>query len=540
MTLRQEVAQLVIAPFYGEVLSARSKASREYQRLVQSGLGGLIILNRVRGGLVQNAEPHAMAAFLNRMQRAARIPLLVGGDFERGASMRVSSTVKFPHAMAFGAAGDLAATTAFGRYSAREARALGVHWVFAPVADVNNNPANPVIGLRSFGEAADTVSRHVAAYIEGARSEAGSPVLLCVKHFPGHGDTAVDTHFGLATVTADRERLQSLEWKPFRTAIAAGIDGVMTGHLFVPALESDPIPATVSSKVLTGVLRRELGFQGLLSTDAMDMAGLTQQFPAGEAAVRSLEAGVDVLLVPSNADAVINGVVKAVESGRLSRQRIRQSVEKLLAAKLKLGLASKRLVDTEELADVLDDPDAQQLAQSVAERALTLVRNEGEILPLRERDRSCLFVLNESRYSPQGRQLLDTLKEKAPRMLARPIDATMDAEALDAVIAKARDCAAVVIATTTTATAWQGNPDAAMSPALTGFVERLLAGPAPVALASFGNPYLIRYFPKVAAYVAAFSTAPTSEAALARALIGEIGFAGKLPVTIPGIAERVR
>ena len=527
LSLRQQVAQLVIIRFYGDAPSSKTKAYREFHRLVkQSGVGGLIVLNRVRNGVVVNAEPYAMAAFLNRMQRSAALPLIVGGDFERGASMRMSGTAKFPHNMAYGAARNLDATRFLGLHTAREARAMGVHWIFTPDADVNNNPDNPVIGLRSFSENPDEVAQHVVAYIEGARSDPKAQVLLSVKHFPGHGDTAVDSHFGLPVIAADRARLEAVELKPFRAAIAAQVDSVMSSHLRVPALEPEEIPGTVSRNIMTKLLKEELGFSGLVTTDAMDMQGLTKMYSAGEAAVRAIEAGVDVLLIPANPDQAIDGVVKAVTSGRISKERIRQSVEKVLAAKVRLGLHKKRLVDLEELSEVLDSEDAAAQAQQVAEQALTLVRNDQGALPLKAPEKACLFVLSENRYSQLGRRLMDDLKEQAPRMQTQWLESTMPEAAFQEVAVRARNCSAVVLAAF--------SQQLSASPAR--FVEQIQQGPAPVALLSFGNPYLLRAFPKVPAYVAAFSTAPTAEAAAAKAILGSIPFRGRSPVTIPNLA----
>lgn len=538
LSLREQVAQLVIIPFFGDAPSSRSKEFRTFNRLVrQSGVGGLIVLNRVRNGIAISAEPYAMASFINRMQRVAPIPLIVGGDFERGVSMRVSDTVKFPYNMAFAAAKDVDGSRFMGFYTAKEARALGVHWVFAPDADVNNNADNPVIGLRSFSENPDEVAEHVKAYIEGAHADPSNIVLLSAKHFPGQGDTAIDTHLGLGNVAGDRARLDAVELKPFRAAIAAGVDSIMMAHLTVPAIESESIPATVSSKLVTGLLKKELGFDGIVVTDAMDMFGLSKQFTPGEAAVRAIEAGVDVLLMPPDVDKAIAGVVKAVESGRISRERIRQSVEKVLAAKVRLGLHRKRLVNVEEIAEVIDSPEAAARAQQTADRALTLIRNGNNIFPLKSKETSCLYVVNENRHSQLGRRLIDEAKDRAPKMPAQWLDSSIADSTLNEIATSSKSCSAIIVATFASATANRGDAGLGLLPNLTRFVDALIAGPSPVGLISFGNPYMLRNFPKVDAYVAAFSTAATSEVAMGKALFGEIPFRGKLVVSIPGLAE---
>ncbi len=408
-----------MVPFYGDAPNPKSAEFRSLASLVaEQRIGGLIVLNRVRDGVVERADPYQMAAFLNRMQRLARVPLIVGGDFERGASMRMTSTAPFPHAMAYAAAGDLEAVRRLGRATAREARAMGVHWIFAPVADVNNNPDNPIINIRSFGEDPARVAAFARAFIEGAHSDPAARVLVTAKHFPGHGDTATDSHLGLGVVEAERARLDAVELVPFRAAIEAGVDAIMTAHLAVPALEPERIPATVSRRIMTGLLRGELGFRGLLATDAMDMQGLAQMFPPGEAAVRALEAGNDLLLIPQDARAAIRGVLDAVRAGRLKQERIDRSVLRVLEAKVRLGLHRQRFVRIEEIPDALLDPEDLADAARTAELALTLVKNEGGIFPLNEPEKSCWFILSGSRFSTQGLELRAALRARGVREIA--------------------------------------------------------------------------------------------------------------------------
>jgi beta-N-acetylhexosaminidase len=536
MSLRDKVAQLISMPCYGENPNTRSQDYKKFRHWVRDlHIGGLIVVNRVVNGNVRNADPYAMAIFLNKMQRLARVPLIVSSDFERGASMRVANTTKFPHNMAFGAARDYDGSRFEGLETALEARALGIHWVFAPDADVNNNPDNPIINIRSYGEDPQDVARHVTAFIEGAQSDPKNRVLVTVKHFPGHGDTAVDTHLGLAKLEASRERLNTVEWVPFRAAIQRGVDAVMTAHIALPAVEPQEVPATVSSKILTGVLRDELGFKGLIVTDAMDMQGLTNGLQAGEASVRAIEAGADVLLMPGDADQAIQAVVNAVLSGRISRKRLDQSVARVLAAKARLGLTRKRVVDVDEIGDVIENADAGERAQTVADRAVTLVRNDGNRVPLRDPARSCLFLLLESRYSQQGRQLLLEARKRAPQMTTRILEPSTPEAGLKDTLQTAAGCDVVSVAAWVTAGAYRGN--VALPEPLAGFVNSLTEGPSPVILVSFGNPYLLRSFPKVAGYLAAFSTVPPSETSVAKALFGEIPIAGHLPVSIPGFAK---
>lgn len=536
MTLRDEVAQLIFIPFSGAFSNSRSREYRKFVRLIrETKIGGLVLVNWNNGRTTPKAEPYALAAFLNRMQRLAKTPLLVSADFERGASMRVNGATPFPHAMAFGATGDPEWARFEGEITAREARALGVQWVLFPVADVNNNPDNPVINIRSYGENPESVAGMVKAFIEGAHSDKKNYVLTTAKHFPGHGDTADDTHLNLATIPADRERLERLELVPFRAAIAAGADSVMTGHVAVPALAPADLPATLAPQILTDLLRNQLGFQGLVITDALDMGGIAKGYSTGDAAVRALAAGADALLMPPDPDVALRAVVAAVEDGRLSRKRIQASVAKLLAAKERLGLDRKRLVDLESIADVLDSPEDQERAQEISDRAVTLVRNTGALVPLKTPDAACYFVLPESRYSTEGQVFTRELRKRAPKSITATFDPSMTREAIEDTVHKLPGCERYVVAAFSTAAAYRGS--IGLTGELPQFIQELIASHKPVTLIALGNPYLLRGFPDVPAYMATFSTAAPSEMAAVRALLGEINIRGHLPVSIPGLAQ---
>jgi beta-N-acetylhexosaminidase len=536
MSLRDKVAQLIIVPIYGEPANTRSAEFRKYQHLIRDlHVGGVIVTGHSLNGGIRNAEPYAMAALLNRLQKLARTPLFVAADFERGASMRVNSTTAWPYSMAFGAAQDLAAVTEEGADTARDARAMGVNWLFAPVADVNNNPDNPIINIRSFGENPEQVAKFVEAYINGAHSDHKNPVLVTAKHFPGHGDTTEDSHLALPRLDADHDRIEAVELPPFRSAIAAGVDAVMTAHLNVPALEPDNLPATVSSKIITGVLRDELGFHGLVVTDAMEMQGLLAMFDSAEASVRAIEAGADVLLMPKRPEEAIRGVVAAVEKGRISRKRIDDSVNRVLAAKARLGLRAKKLVDLEAIADVVDSPEAAERAQEVADHAVTLVKDSKDSLPIRHPEGVCLIALSEGRRSQQGIRLIDEVKKRAPGVTATVLDPSMSKADLDQVSEKTSGCSEIVAAAFVTVAAYRGN--VALAGGYPDFLNGLIAGKVPVMLVALGNPYLVRSFPNVSAYLTTYSPTSTSEAALAKALFGEIAITGHLPVTIPNVAN---
>ena len=530
LSLRDRVGQLVMGAYYGDAPGARSKELNQFRHWVKDlHIGGFIMVNRVQNGLARTAEPHTMALFFNQMQKLSKTPLLIGADFERGSSMRVSDTVRYPFNMAYAAARDVDASRAEGLATAREARALGVQWVFAPDADVNNNPLNPVINIRSYGENPDEVAEHVAAYIDGAHSDPKNVVLVSAKHFPGHGDTNIDSHLALARLDATREHMNDVELKPFEAAINHGVDSIMTAHMTVPAIEPNEIPATVSARVLTGLLREELGFKGLVVTDAMDMAGLTKQFNTGEASVRAIEAGADVLLMPSDPGASIRALMAAVAQGRLSRQRIDQSALRVLEAKVRVGLPKRKIIDLDAISDALDLDEEANRAQDVADRALTLVKNDGGVVPLFAPNQACLVVSAGVRLSTFGQRLAQEFRKRAPQARVAFVDNSLPIAALDAVIGDVSVCSALVFATFTTNPILGGD--------LPAYLEKLSQGSTPVALVSFGNPYLLSGFPKVNGYLAAFSTATPSEISVVKALMGEIPITGHLPVTIPNFAQ---
>jgi beta-N-acetylhexosaminidase len=536
MTLRDEVAQLVFIPFNGESPNSRSRAYRRFVRLIeQTKVGGLVLTNTADGHVVRKAEPYALAAFLNRIQRLAKVPLMVGADFERGASMRVDGTTVFPHAMAFGAAGAPELARYEGQITAREARALGVHWVYYPVADVNNNPDNPIINIRSFGENPQLVAVLVKAFIEGAHSDKHNFVLTTAKHFPGHGDTAVDSHLNLPSIGADRQHLENVELAPFRAAIEAGVDSIMTAHIAVPALAPPDLPATLSPAILTDLLRKQLGFQGLVVTDALDMGGIAKGFSSAEAAVRALEAGADALLMPADPEAAIHAVVAAVESGRLSRQRIRESVVKVLSAKERVDLGRRRVVDLEGLGDVINGPEASARGQEVADRAVTLVRNYNNIVPLANPQNACYVVMTESRGSSEGREFVQQVRMRARQAAVETLDPSMSRADLDAALARLASCQTYAVEAFATVAAYRGS--VALAGDLPHVLETLETLGKPLVLVALGSPYLLRDFPNATAYLATFSNVPPSEIAAVRALWGEMDIRGRLPVSIPGQAD---
>ena len=385
LSLEEKVGQVFMIWVRAQYLNVDSPEYLQLRNIMsQYHIGSFAMTVPYDPPFLYRTQPYEAAELLNRLQQDSKLPLLIAADFERGLTMRIHGATEFPHAMAFGAAGKPDYAEAFGRTTAQEARAIGVHWNFFPVADVNSNPANPIINTRSFGSDPQQVGDLVAAYIRGARANG---MLTTAKHFPGHGDTATDSHLGVASVSADMSHLQSVELPPFRQAIAAGVDSVMVAHVTVPALEPDSNRvASTSPAIVSDLLKRQLGFQGLVITDALDMAGLTRLYASniGRAAVDAFKAGNDVLLIPADLDASYKALLEAVQSGEIPRERLDASVLKILKAKASLGLEKNRLVDIDKVSTVVGRPENLALGQRVAAEAITLVRDNGKILPLKQ------------------------------------------------------------------------------------------------------------------------------------------------------------
>jgi len=518
-------------------------------------VGSFAMTVHVDGPFLLRSGPYEAAELLNRLQGDSKLPLLIAADFERGVSMRLVGTTVFPHAMAFGADGKTEDAERFGRITAEEARAIGVHWNFFPDADVNSNPANPIINTRSFGEDPQQVGDLVTAYIKGAH-EAG--MLTTVKHFPGHGDTATDSHLGVASVNGDRAHLDSIELPPFRQAIAAGVDSVMVAHVTVPALDPDPNHvATISPTVVSDLLEKELGFKGLIVTDALDMAGLTKLFvnDIGRAAVEAFKAGNDLLLIPADFPASYEAMLKAVKSGEISRQRLDHSVLKMLKIKASLGLEESRTVDLSGLATAVGKPDNLAFGQQVADSAITVVRDNGKVLPLNsagttkaglpymtreETHNQVVAVLfSDDMRTESGRVFGREFRARIPDARVIYVDPRIAAGMSDEVLKAVDDAQTVVAAVYVIPTAGKVGNSTAMADATGALLQQLLDhAAAKTEVVAMGNPYLASDFPKIENYMCTFSNATVSEEAAVKALFGEIPIRGHLPVTIPNVAQR--
>lgn len=535
MSLEEKLGQLVMVFYFGGFTSTESPEYKEVlDQVERNHVGGLVIRTRGTPLGIARSQVYPTAALANQLQGHAKVPLLVAADFERGTAMRLEEGTSFPHIMAVAATGRTDDAYAMGRITALEARAAGVQWVFAPVADVNSNPQNPIINTRSFGEDPQRVAELSSAFVRGLEENG---VLSTTKHFPGHGDTHTDSHMDLPIVAGDRARLDEVELLPFRACIDAGTSSVMTGHLAVPALDADTsVPATLSTPVLTDLLRKQMGFDGLIVTDALDMGGVTTRYAPGEVAVRSILAGVDVLLVPPVTDAALGALKDAVETGRLPIERVNESVKRILRAKAKVGLHHQRVVNLDALNTSFRRPEYVAAAQDIADRGVTLLRNQDGLLPLdATRPRRTLLLVAAGDLDPYpGEDLERELRWRVDELrIVRTDTRFVKVETVALPPPETYDMAIVALFVRVA----DRKGTVGLPPEQAALVHQLLASEKPAVVLSFGNPYLIEGFPAAKTWLATFSTVDVAQRAAVRALFGQVATGGRLPVGIPGVAN---
>lgn len=563
LSLEEKVGQLFMVRMRVEFLE---KHGTEYAQLLDSirkyHVGALAMSAPMDGKFVRSNRRIETVMLLNQLQNEAKLPLLVAGDFERGVlPPRLFGTTVFPHAMAFGAAGKLAYAEEFGRITAQESRALGVHWNLFPVADVNSNPANPIIGTRAFGEDPQQVGDLVAAYIRGARANG---MMTTAKHFPGHGNTATDSHLAVPKVDDDVAQLQKNELPPFRKAIDAGVDAVMTAHVRVLALDPDPNGvATISPKIVTGLLKNQLGFKGIVVTDALDMAGIVKRYKAapGRAAVAAFKAGNDVLTMPLDLKASYSAVLQAVRSGEISQARLNASVRKILRAKASLDLNKDRMVDINAIPGLVGNAKNLAEGQRISDDSVTLVRDNRKLLPLKsarlvkssfiagqsgQRRPVLVLVLCDNVLAEDGQVLGREMRVRMPDANVLYVDPRIAAAKSDEVLKAVDSAPAVVVGVYIVPSAARSlrlargmaHPSSLPNSTSELFARVLARAAEKTAVLAMGNPYLSNEFPTIQNYVCTFSNATVSEVSAVKALFGEIPIHGHLPVTLSNVPAR--
>lgn len=548
MSLDEKVGQLFVVAAHGTFMNEGSAEYRELLRQVRD--------NHVGGICWFLSNVYETAELNRRLQAAAKTPLLVSADLEAGIGMRFEDTTYWPWAMAVGATGDPTLAERQGRIEADEARALGLNQIYAPVADVNMNPDNTVINVRSFGEDPREVARFVSAFVRGVQS---AGVLATVKHFPGHGDTRTDSHRSLPVLDVSRERLERVELPPFRAAIEAGVASVMVAHLSVPALDATPappragsardnpytkdsaevtangtVPSSLSPAIVDGLLRSELGFRGLVVSDAADMGALTDHYEAGEVAVRAILAGADQVPKSGDTDGAIAAVKKAVQDGRISEKRLDASVGRILAAKAWAGAPD---ADPARIFRLVDSPEHRAVAEEIARRSLTLLREDAGALPL-SRGRPVMHLVVADTLDPKVAS--DMSRELRGRLEKQPETFTIDHRSNETDVRAVLEGAARadVVLVSLFIRFQTGRGFIALPELAKPLLERLRSSGVALVAVSFGTPYLLRDLPFLKTYIAAYGGQPVTQAAAARALFGEAAFSGRLPVTIPGAAAR--
>ncbi len=549
MTIEEKVGQIIQIGINARFINQDSDFFQDLVREVKE--------NKIGGIILFGAPIYETVHLVNRMQENAETPLLIALDAETGVGMRFPDAANFPWNMAVGATGNPEYARKMGVITGREAKALGIMQVYAPVLDVNNNADNPVINVRSYGENPEDVARFGAAFIEGVQSQG---VIATAKHFPGHGDTDVDSHRGLPIINVSRDRLDKLELVPFKKAIEVGIGSIMVAHIGLPQIDAteikplkDPIrvdtdeevvtenatlPATLSPKIQTEILRKELGFKGLIVTDAMSMSGLTQYVTQEEAGVEAFLAGADLLEKPADTDAMIRGLREAVKSGRISETRLNESVRKILAWKFELGLFKQKITPMDEIDKIVSNKETHALAEEIANKAITLVRNDENLIPLDKSKR--VFVLGISNGFDgdlTSVALTKFLRENGVKFRSVVLQDNSSPDQ----IAKAREAANksdVVIAALfgrvrSGAKNSVGLPDAGVD-----ILRELLSKNKKVVGVSFGNPYILGGFPDLKTYLVAYGDMTTLQRAAARAIFGMLDITGKLPISLPGLYPR--
>ncbi len=536
LSLRERAGQLVNVWVLGDYTNTRDSSFAEVLRWVRDdGVGGVTM---------SLGSPIEVADKINAMQRAARIPLLVGADLEPNLGrleggvfshylMDAGSATVFPNAMAIGATGRAQDAYDVGRAIAREAKAVGIQMNFAPTVDVNSNPANPVINTRSFGEDAHRVALLSAEFVRGSQ-DAG--VVATIKHFPGHGDTDVDSHVGLPLVTASLARLDSVELVPFAAGIDAGAGMVMTAHIALPAVQGDSTtPATLAPRVLTGLLRDRLHFSGLAITDAMTMGGIGKGYTTEESSVLAVQSGADVLLKPSDPTKAVDALVAAVERGAIAPARLDSSVRRVLELKVRTGVAQRPITPLDSLRDIVGAPEHRAIAADVARRAMTLLRDRDGLVPLPATARTVLVQYMPESELRAGRTFAAALRQGiAPRRVFK-IGPTVSGPLLDSIANAVRGADRVIVATYVRRIEGEGR--FAIPEPVAGWIDSLSTRER-VVVVSFGNPYLIRQFPAVSSYLVTYGVADVLERAAAAALLGRAPITGVVPVSLPGFFAR--
>lgn len=523
LSLREKCAQIVMPWVLGNFLSEDSADFKRLVRLVKElKVGGLIFFS----GDILN-----QAMLTNKMQALAEVPLLIASDFERGLGMRLKDGLEFPYAMALAATGDLTLEYKLGKAIAEESRAIGVHQNYAPVADLNNNPENPIINIRAFSEDKKITSQFCSAFIKGTTS---GRVLTTAKHFPGHGNTKIDSHLEMPVINGSKKYLLENELVPFAASIKSGVHSIMVGHLGVPGIENNPkVTATLSKKVITYLLKKHMKFDGLIVTDAMNMDSVCKYYSAAEATVMAFNAGNDLILFPPDEEIAINAIHSAVERKEIKEDRINESVRKLLSAKRWLQIDKNKFSNLSDIPKTVGSKKHFTLAETIAEKSITLIKNDKKIIPIDKSNQKNVFwiTITEGLGNECEEFFQSLLQEKFPDSMRALVHEQTNDDYYESILNAVQKADLILLASFIRVKAYQGT--VSLSKKHEAFVQKLLSIKVPTVLISFGNPYLLSLFPMVNAYLCGFGDTKTTQQAMLKALLGKINIQGKLPISIP-------
>jgi len=523
MTVEEKIGQLIFPQATAKDFSKEGEGYLRLKELVEKyKVGGFVLF---RGSIEEEVN------LINELQTLSRTPLLFAADFENGVTQRIAGGTTFPTMMALGAADDIRLTRKMGEIIAKETKALGIQQNYAPVTDVNNNPQNPIINTRSFGENPDLVARLSNAYITGLQR---GGVIATSKHFPGHGNTSTDSHSSIPVLNHTKKEMQRVELKPFKSNISNGVMSIMVGHLGIRSYDKDSLlPASLSKNIISKLLKADLKFSGLIVTDALSMYSITKNYSSRDAALLAFEAGNDCLLYPESEADSYNAILDAYKSGRISIDRINYSVKKILLAKRWAGLDKTKFVDIKTTKKNIGRWDYQATAKMIAEESITLVRNEENVIPIIQdlsKKYSHLAIVDNDNTST-AEKFSSYLTERLSDLKSFYANSSFESKGISGMIDSLSNSDLVILSVYVRVRDMKGNLN--LSEAQDGLIRRIQELKKPVVLLSHGNPYLLARYPEVSAYLCNYGDNFPSEKALAPALFGEQNIAGRLPVSIP-------
>lgn len=522
LTLREKIGQMMVVGAIGEYKNFDGEKYADVRKqIVENGVGGFVFY---RGDVLE------LASMINEMQKTAKIPLLTAADFERGLPMIIKSGTSFTNNMGIAAAGNPQDAYRKGRIIAEEMRALGINWLYGPVSDVANNPGNTMVNVRSYGENPATTAEFVAAEVRGLRD---GGVMATIKHFPGHGDTPIDSHISLPTISINRERLETVELAPVRAAMNAGVDSLMTAHVALPQITGNSLPASLSPEINRDLIRRELKFDGIVTTDSLGMGAIVKNYSPAESAVMAIKAGADIALLPPNPKAAIDAVEAKVEGGEIPRSQIDDSVRRILRAKYRLNLWKTKTVDLNAINRLVEKPANVKFSNGLAERALTLLRNKNNLMPLApERIAKTLFIIAAGDDdADQGKIFQSQIETKAGQAKIFRVDRRTTEDEYRRILIEADKAERVIVAPFVKRAALKGTIE--LPDAEAGFIRKVLKENKNTAIVAFGSPYQIQQFPDASVYLITYAVEDVAQIAAARAIFGETAITGRSPVSLP-------